>query len=317
MAQFIQNNIAEADAVTYTGGGSDVYDASRGLDALPSVTTTTGSQAATFATETIGIAVDSAEGAAGNLTINFQLAAVSTPGATTALLDNGNGNYTVVIDSNEATVDFTDIRDELNNITGVTATYAGVESFDTSVDTASQGNTVLTGGRDAGDDVITITSATAGAEFDGAIAFNTANSNTGEIDVTVVDGDITVSVDSSSQYNIADIVSAINDLADYNASLTTSNGSGTYDANDSNDNTAPVTADLTGGQAASGGIAVDAVIELAGINGAEVFNLRAGTGIQDLVTQIKPGQRRHGRSGLAVGNHAPVAFDRLRFVCRG
>lgn len=287
IAKFIQDNIDEAASVSTTAGPAEVLNPTRGAEVPPSgATSVNGSQAATTATETINIAVDASQGVAGNLTINFQLAAVSNPGATTALLNNGNGSYTVVIDSNEATVDFTDIRDELNNIAGVTATYGGASSFDTAVDTATQGNTVLTGGRDAGDDVITVTAASASSAFDGDIIFNTANSEIGGIDVTVANGDITVSVDSSSSYSLADIAAAINDLTNYNASVTTSNGSGTYDANDADDDTIPVVGALTGGQAASGGISTDAVIELAGINGSEVFNLRAGTGIQDLVTQI-------------------------------
>jgi len=287
IASFIQSNISEAATATYSGAGAETLDPTRGSEAPPSVpTAVTGSQAAVTATETIDIAVANTEGAAGNLTIDFQLAAVANPGATTALIDNGNGNFTVVIDSNETDVDFTDIRDELNNIAGVTATYGGGSSFDTAVDTASQGNTTLVGGRDAGDDVISVTAAAAGSQFDGTLTFNTGNSAIGGIDVSVLDGDITVSVDSSTSYSIADISAAINDLADFNASVSTSNGSGTFDNNDVNDNTTPVTSDLTGGQAASGGIAADAVIELAGINGSEVFSLQAGTGVSDLIKQI-------------------------------
>lgn len=289
LSDFIAANIAEVDTAVYTGLNTDVLDLSRGEDVAPAApTSVVGSQAAVVATETIAVTANTAAGATGNVALNFVVGAVVGPN-TTAVTGNAEDGYVITIDSNEATVDFNDIAAAIQSIDEIaTATYGGGDSFATSGGTAvaSQANTTLTGGRDAGDDVITISATTAGAEFDGTLSFNTANSTIGGIGVTVDNGNITVSLDSTSQYNLSDIAAAISNVSGYTASLTTTNGSGTFDANDATDNAAPVLVDLSGGMAPSGGLAADAVVQLSGTIGSEVFNLRAGTSLSELINQI-------------------------------
>jgi flagellin len=74
-------------------------------------------------------------------------------------------------------------------------------------------------------------------------------------------------------------------LTGYTATLA-GTGSGTFDGNNVNDNTAPVVANLAGGLAPTGGLTADEVIELTGSLGSQVLTLKAGTDIDTLVQQI-------------------------------
>src|SRR5690606_30038133 len=59
LAQFIQNNVAEAATVSYSGGVGDVFNPARSGESLPaSAVSVTGSQAAVTATRSIDITVD-------------------------------------------------------------------------------------------------------------------------------------------------------------------------------------------------------------------------------------------------------------------
>ena len=94
-----------------------------------------------------------------------------------------------------------------------------------------------------------------------------------KIAVTDDGTNIIVSIDATSQYNLSEIASAIGDqLADFTAEVSTTDGSGTYQANVTTDDTGPTTTNVAGGVASTGGLTKDAVIEIAGLSGAEVFN---------------------------------------------
>ncbi|MEM6329255.1 MAG: flagellin [Planctomycetota bacterium] len=293
LATFLQNQISEVATATINGTASFDFDARESQAVAPAAAVAvTGSQAQVTNADTIAITGTTAAGALGNLSISFAEGNVVDGGGgsldVVAVSGDATNGYTVTVDNTE-TVTYGDIAtvlaSQIAEIQTATAATPG-RTFDTANFNAGDGNTTLTGGRDAGNDVITVASASTGAAFDGNLTFNTSNSTTGAIDVSVSGTDITVSVDSTSTYNLADIVSAINSESGYTATLTGTAGSGTFDANDANDNTSPVSTNLTGGVDASGGLARDAVIELAGELGSEVFNLQAGTDLSTLVNQI-------------------------------
>ncbi|MEM9185029.1 MAG: flagellin [Planctomycetota bacterium] len=293
LATFLQNQISEVATATINGTASFDFDAREGQAVAPAApVAVTGSQAQVTNSDTISITGTTAAGALGNLAISFVEGNVVDGGGGSldlvAVSGDATNGYVVTVDDTE-TVTYGDIatvlQSQITEIQTATATTPG-RTFDTGAFNAGAGNTTLTGGRDAGDDVITVTSDATGAAFDGNLTFNTSNSTTGGIGVTVTGTDITVSVDATSSYNLSDIVSAISAQSGYTATLTGTAGSGTFDANDANDNSSPVSTNLTGGVDASGGLVRDAVIELAGALGSEVFNLQQGTDIATLEAQI-------------------------------
>ncbi|TWT99359.1 B-type flagellin [Botrimarina colliarenosi] len=297
LAQFVEDQIAEAASVSYSGSGSDVYNPTKSGDALPTPLNVTGSFAAVTQTRSLEISVDPATfGANPNLSFSFVNGPIADAGATKALAVETADGYQVTIDDDgdSGAITFQDIADALETVTGITvtgtvgdlaATYnpSGVSEVD-----ASTGDVALTNGFVDGADVITITADTADAEFDGTVTFATSSSVTaGSIGVTIdSDNNITVTVDDTSTYNIADIATAITNKSGYTASVTTAEGSGTFSAANLSDDTTPTVEDLAGGQAKTGGLLKDAVIQLAGSAGSEVFNLKAGTDIDTLVQQI-------------------------------
>jgi flagellin len=285
LAQFLEDNITELDTATINGLAANDLDLRTTLAAAPAgAQQVTGSQAQVTNTEAITIT---------NATANLQLSfvrgtVVGVPNV--AITANGANNYVVTIDDSQA-VTFGNIATALESITEIGAGNAVADNAGTNFDTASfdpsVANTTLTGARAAGSDVITITADEQDAAFDGTITFNTSNPTTGGISASVANGNITISIDATSSYDLDDIVDAINDLEGYSAELDPdSDGTGTFDANNVNDSTAPVIANLTGGLARTGGLATDAVIQLSGALGSEVFNLQAGTDINTLVQQI-------------------------------
>jgi len=161
-------------------------------------------------------------------------------------------------------------------ITGGTETIAATNT----------GSGTLAGGRDAGTRVITINAATAGAAFSGkTVTIAESSSVTAGAPTAAVDGsgNITVTVNDTAATDLDDIATAINNLADYNATIDVGTGDGLYNPSTQ---TPPVVANTAGGVTASGGISADVVIELAGSTGAEVLSFGAGTSIADLVTGI-------------------------------
>jgi flagellin len=138
----------------------------------------------------------------------------------------------------------------------------------------------LVGGRDVGSATIRVTADTAGV--------NTKTVTIQEVGVgpavaAAFDGsdNIVVSINGSTTY--AAIAAAIDGLAGYSAALTASSGDQTYN---STLDTPPGAATLGSGAAAAGGLAQDAVFELAGKNGREVFSFQAGATITQIQTAV-------------------------------
>ena len=170
--------------------------------------------------------------------------------------------------------EFTSSSDDVNALIAGDAT--------TNADVTSGGVDAVTAVT-AGDDVITVTAAATGtAADDVTVSIVEASGHGATPTAAIVSGNTVVTVDDTDDTSIADIVTAINDLDDYDATLSASAGDGTYTGASE---TVPTDATLAGG-VDGGGIANDVVIELAGSNGAEVLSFGAGTGIQALADGI-------------------------------
>ena len=111
---------------------------------------------------------------------------------------------------------------------------------------------------------------------------STATTPTAAINGTTGNIEVTVDNDAGIDTSIADIVTAINDLDDYDATLSTSAGDGTYSGDTE---TEPTVVTLASG-VGTGGLANALVIELGGSDGAEVLSFGANTTLAELVSGI-------------------------------
>ncbi|MGQ9574491.1 MAG: flagellin N-terminal helical domain-containing protein [Thermoguttaceae bacterium] len=130
----------------------------------------------------------------------------------------------------------------------------------------------------ASGDYITVTANTPGSAANGTTVdfVETDAVAAGEVLVTYNKGAkaITVYVNNASNTAMADINTAINNLADFN-SVYTQNGAGDTNYDPNNENVPQAT--LTGGSDATTGLLDDLVFELAGQKGSEVFRFGSGT----------------------------------------
>jgi len=221
-------------------------------------------------------------------------------GITVVLVQNGGtagGVDSVTYSSNTLTVNADFASGTLTNTEVASAIQAfnGGADF-TAVATGTAGTNLAAGdtnagitpvystaGRDAGSTVFAVTADTVGVAANGVTVTltedNTITNNTAS--ASIVGGNIAVKVRGTVTKQ--DIITAINGLTGYSAAATTTSGDANYiQASD----TPPGAATLAGGVAASGGLTQDAVIELAGKSGSEVFNFKAGTSIADLASAI-------------------------------
>lgn len=139
----------------------------------------------------------------------------------------------------------------------------------------------FTGGTDTSvDDVITVTGPD-GENTNGTISFVQANGHGAPTAAVDSQGNITITIDDTADTTLAAIASAIEtDLSGYSADVTTTAGDVTFSA--ATDTLATV--DITG--ASDGGVTHDVVFELGGENGSQVFQIAAGTTIDELVAQV-------------------------------
>lgn len=245
----------------------------------------------TFGTGSVTVVADAAglaDGAEGNQLATITLAYGGPAGA---VYDAGTNTLTVTLANADGGNDATDLQDAINVGSDFTATVVvdGQELVDQAAATPAAVTTALTGGRDASNAVLTISSASAGATANGKTvtitesAAVTTSAPTASVDAS---GNITVLVSNAAgpaTTSLADVAAAIDALDEYSASLSVTLGAGTYNATTQAE---PVVANTAGGQDASGGITGDLVFELAGATGSEVFSVSAGTGIDELVSQI-------------------------------
>ncbi|WP_428308739.1 flagellin [Lacipirellula sp.] len=223
-----------------------------------------------------------AAGAEGNGAVNLVIADGTTEGT---VYDASTNTLTATVDISVAGNDTTaDLYAVINAGTDFVA--SAITGGTETISASTTGSGTLTGGRDAGSRAITITAATAGASANGkTVTIAESASVTAGAPTAAVDGsgNITVTVNDTAATDLDDISTAINALADYNASINVGTGDGLYNPTSQ---TPPVVANTAGGVTASGGISGDVVLELAGSNGAEVLSFGAGTSAQGLADGI-------------------------------
>ena len=237
----------------------------------------------TIGAETFSIAADAggaADGAEGNQPTTITITYGAGAAATSYTAATNTLNVSVTQASGVATV--SNIQAAINGGSDFTA------SGGTGSNTVSGSGTIagLSGGRDAGSSVITITSATPGTTGNAKTVTITESASVTVGAPTATDdgnGNITVLVNNAGTTALSAINSAIDGLTGYSATLVTTTGDGNYNAVTQ---TAPTVANTAGGTAQTGGISADLVFELAGSNGSEVFNVLAGASIDELKAQI-------------------------------
>lgn len=169
----------------------------------------------------------------------------------------------------------------------IAAAINGGNVFTTSADSggtvSGNGTATMTGGRDAGDATISVVAETSGTAANGVtvtlVEDNSITNNTAE--ASIVGGNIQVAVRGTVAYSA--IATAINGLEGYSASITGSSGDQNYiQASD----TPPGASTLGGGVAAAGGLAQDAVVQLAGKSGSQLISFKAGTSASSMASAI-------------------------------
>ncbi|QDV69556.1 B-type flagellin [Rosistilla carotiformis] len=180
------------------------------------------------------------------------------------------------LDASTTLLDGTDTFSDLFAVTVNTDNVFAVDGSDDVEDEEFSGGTGSTA-----TDEITITTPQ-GKEFNGTITINNSGDTGGAVTASVDENNnITITIDDDSDTALADIIAAIeNDLTGYSAELTTNDGDGILHAGVD----AITTTEIE--DADDGGIAADVVFELAGETGSEVFNISAGTTLEQLIAQI-------------------------------
>lgn len=148
-------------------------------------------------------------------------------------------------------------------------------------------NNLLSGGANTvnANDVITITSNTDGAAYNGTLTFaanGTVPAN--GVQVTKTGPNITVNVNNTSTYNVDDLVTAIQgQLSGYTVTRTGSAGDGSFVAGTETSSTT----NLSGGLNDTGtGLAADLVFSLSGSTGSQVFSFSAGNTLTNIIDSI-------------------------------
>lgn len=220
-----------------------------------------------------------ADGTAGNgATLNI------TAGATTAAVYDADTNILNITVATGATI--AQVAAAIN-ADGAFVTK-NVQNGDALFATADLGanDPSLTGGTDVtGNDVITVTADDASPSFDGrTITLNADNSLAAGTATAALDssGNIVVNVSSLGTVAIGSIASAISELDGFTASVTATDGDGSYLIGT---DTAAVTTPLAGG-VFGGGLNADLVVQLTGANGSEVFQFEKGASLTSIIQSI-------------------------------
>ncbi|MEO2045536.1 MAG: flagellin [Pirellulales bacterium] len=276
---------AIATAIAGINGGADFTVTAIGTTALVAADVTTYSDVATGGRDAGNqtLTITGNAGAANNITVNFVEAA--GVGTTPSVTDNGGGSYTINVDDT-ATTTFAAISAAITGLTEVASVSGGTGNYIGSSEAAlnSPGiNAALTGGFDAGADVITLNANSPGTGGNRTLTFVEANVSNNFIGVVDDGSTVTVTVDDTSTYNVTDISAAIDSqLSAFSASVTATAGNGSFVAATD----AGTTSNIGGGVTGSGGLTNAVVLELVGSTGAEVLSFGAGTSITELINGI-------------------------------
>ena len=194
----------------------------------------------------------------------------------------GTGVLSVTVDITGGDDTTADVYAAINAGTDFTA--SAISGGTETVAATNAGTGTLTGGRNVGSATISVVADDAGTAANGVtVTVIEDNTITNNSVVAAINGSGDIEVRVRGSVTKSGIVSAINGLTGYGASTTAATGDNNYiQASD----TPPGAATLTGGTAATGGLAQDAVFSLSGTTGSEVFNFEAGTSISELAAAI-------------------------------
>ena len=282
------------DVFTYGNGDISGTDYTVTTDSGQTITFASGANATT-ATDTILVTANAFLGADANaFTISFEEADLGGSGTALAV-DNNDGTYTVQINNNSAVGAVTHGQ--------IATAIAALDDFDSAVANDAAASYEYRDNAPPAD--ATVGSTQAGVTDEAAITFDidattTAGLNgnisidfafalfSGSQKTNVVDNgnsSYTIQLDNDSQVSATDIQTAIESISEVDSATLTAGATETLQFVYDQTAVEAATTTLTGG--ADAGILVDAVIELAGADGSEVFNLEAGTSITELVNQIQ------------------------------
>lgn len=182
------------------------------------------------------------------------------------------------------------------------ATAGGTNTY-LPADNGNQANP-LAGGTDAttNDDVITITSETNGAAYNGTLTFARSSTVTaGQVDVQRSGSNITVAVNDNSTYDTTTLASLIQaQLSGYTVTQTGTAGNNSFNSLIDS----ATTTNLAGGVDDGGiGLLGDLVLKVGGADGAEVLNFGTGATLTSVISAIN---LVSDATGIVATNNAGV-----------
>ena len=297
-----------------------------------STTDTAAVTALTFSTVTDTIAASSfkltavdggiADGNVGNTT----RVVFATGANTSASYDVASNELRLIIAANATLQSVTNaITNNVGSVFGVSNVLNGNAKIDTTsvADLATRASGTLSGGTNnsanAKDEII-VTADTAGAGANGVTVTyqEDASVTVGSPTATLVPANgvtpanILVRVNNAGNTSLSAIASAIDGIAGYSASLSsTSNGDGLYKA----PSEAPPTIAALSGGLTGGGLNADLSFQLSGGSGSEVFKFQKGATRDNIIQSINLLKDSTGISATLNGNN--IDFESVQFGSSG
>lgn len=236
-------------------------------------------------TTTLTITNDTAGATGDGVQVIFAKADLSGSGNTPTAAFDVDGNILVTI-TDQADTTIADIATAINGVAGytVTSTTAGTGAADFAAAAAAPSTLTLTGGSNAVNDTATIniTAAETGVAFDGTIGVTQSGAVTTPT-VNFSGGALSIVTRNAGSISVQSVVDAIN--ADGRFTATRSGALTSYAATNATLNV--TTSPLAGGvNEQLAGAQADVVFELAGSTGSQVFNISAGTSLEQIVQQV-------------------------------
>ncbi|MBL8872605.1 MAG: hypothetical protein JNK90_22700 [Planctomycetaceae bacterium] len=212
--------------------------------------------------------------------VTVQFSAGSTAvGSETATYDKDAKTITVNI-NNAAATTAANVVAAINTLAEFEGSVVGAGA----VDGSDAGDVAITDTTDT--DEIAITAQTAGADFNGVgvrlVKSSSTPTGTPTAAYDAENKEIVISVNDTGTTTIANIATAINNLAEFNAAAT-ANGDGSIIGTSAADTEATTNTNNSGG----GVLLADLVLEIGGREGTEVFNFKTGASVNQIADAIK------------------------------
>ncbi len=257
-------------------GGGNITNTNTGTGTFDNLGT-----AATTETATIEVVAD----VGGASTFNFSVTTGAVPPVNpTATFNSGTNTIEIVVGTGGAT-NLEAITEAINTIGGFTATLDdpdGIDYYDPATDTTDNGTLTAPVAASTLTAAINLTANATGIAANGdTITFATGAVSSPTVTVAS-NGNLSITVSNSASTSISDIIDAINAQGTYTAAA----ASGNTLSSVSTGVTSTSVSFANGVASVTGGISQDVVFELLGKSGSEVFNVKAGTTINELVSQI-------------------------------